>query len=83
MADARMKMPDATTLLDGRVLIAGGATSSEIYDPKTGAWRVVSGRMDSARYYSAAIQLMDGSTRIFGGYDHAGVSTAKSWIYRP
>ena len=39
--------------------------------------------MDTPRYSSAALQLMDGTTRIFGGYDSKGVSTAKTWIYRP
>jgi hypothetical protein len=81
--EARCKLPDATLLLDGRVLIVGGAASAEIYDPRTGLFRTVSGTLDGARYFPANIQLMDGSTRIFGGSDGKGVSTAKSWIYRP
>jgi hypothetical protein len=46
-------------------------------------FRTVDGSLDTARYYPAIIQLMDGSTRIFGGADSKGVSTAKTWIYRP
>ncbi len=61
----------------------GGAASAEIYDPKTASFRTVDGRLDTPRYSSAAVQLMDGTTRIFGGYDSKGVSTAKTWIYRP
>ena len=61
----------------------GGATSGEIYDPKAGSFRAVEGSLDTARYYPAALQLMDGTTRIFGGYDSKGVSTAKTWTYRP
>jgi hypothetical protein len=38
--------------------------------------------LDTARYYPATIMLMDGTTRIFGGADAKGVSTAKTWIYR-
>ena len=88
MNEARAKLPDATLLLDGRVLIVGGASAAEIYDPRTGdhqtgLFRSVSGSLDGARYFPANIQLMDGSTRIFGGSDAKGVSTAKSWIYRP
>lgn len=83
MAEPRWKLPPSTALLDGRVLIVGGAASAEIYDPKAGSFRTAAGGLDTARYDSAALQLMDGSTRIFGGYDSKGVSTAKSWIYRP
>jgi hypothetical protein len=79
----RIKVPDMASLLDGRVLIVGGAASAEIYDPKGGTFRAVTGSLDAARFNSAALQLMDRSTRIFGGYDSAGASTAKTWIYRP
>jgi Kelch motif len=82
MNEPRIKFPDMASLLDGRVLMVGGAASAEIYDPKSG-FRAVVGSLDTARFYSAAIQLMDGSTRIFGGYDSAGASTPKTWIYRP
>lgn len=83
MNEPRMKMPDQAALLDGRALIVGGAASAEIFNPRDGSFRAVSGTLDAARFYSAAIQLMDGSTRIFGGYDAQGSSTPKTWIYRP
>src|SRR5205807_172142 len=76
--EPRCKLPDATLLLDGRVLILGGAASAEIYDSRTGLFRTVSGTLDGARYFPANIQLMDGSTRIFGGSDGKGISTAKT-----
>jgi hypothetical protein len=81
--EARCKLPDATLLLDGRVLIIGGAASAEIYDHRTGLFRTVFGTLDGPRFFLANIQLMDGSTRIFGGSDGKGLSTGKSWIYRP
>ena len=74
---------NAAVLLDGRVLVTGGAASAEIYDPKAGSFRSVSGSMEASRYYSAAIQLMDGTVRVSGGYDSSSISTAKTWIYRP
>jgi hypothetical protein len=83
MNEPRMKMPDAYTLLDGRVLILGGAQPAEIYDSKAGSFRLVTGSFDIARFNSVGIQLMDGSVRIFGGEDASGTSTAKTWIYRP
>ena len=81
--EPRYRLPDSTLLLDGRVLIAGGAASAEIYDPRAGTFSTVSGGLDAPRYYPAIIQLMDGSVRIFGGSDAKGLSTAKSWTYRP
>jgi len=83
MTERRMKLPDATLLLDGRVLIVGGGQSAEIYDPKAASFRSVSGSLDAARYDPAVIQLMDGSSRVFGGDNSSAMSTAKSWIYRP
>jgi hypothetical protein len=82
LSELHFKLPDSTALLDGRILIVGGAASAEIYDPRTGTFNTASGSLGTARYYPAAIKLMDGSTRIFGGEDTHGVSTAKTWIYR-
>jgi hypothetical protein len=82
LTEPRSKLPNSTTLLDGRVLIIGGAASAEIYEPRSGTFRTASGGLDTARYYPATIMLMDGTTRIFGGADAKGVSTAKTWIYR-
>ena len=79
----RHKMADTAVLLDGRILITGGGETAEIYDPKTGSFRTVAGSLDMPRFSSAASQMMDGSSRIFGGYDAKGVSSAKTWIYRP
>ena len=85
MHEARFKLPPSTALLDDRVLILGGASTAEIYDPspRRQGFQTASGNLDTARYYPAVIELSDGSTRIFGGYDAVGVSTAKTWIYRP
>jgi hypothetical protein len=80
--EPRMKMPNASLLLDGRPIVVGGAASAEIYEPRAEMFRTVPGGLDTARYAPASIQLMDGSLRIFGGYDSHGISTAKTWIYR-
>jgi len=80
--EGRSRLPDGISLLDGRALIVGGATSAEIFDPHTGTFRQVDGTLDAIRFNCAAIQVMDGSVRIFGGYDDKG-ATRKSWIYRP
>jgi hypothetical protein len=83
LSEARWKLADAQTLLDGRVLVLGGAASAEVYELRTGNARPVLGSLDTTRFYPAAIELMDGSVRIFGGFDAAGASAAKTWTYRP
>jgi len=83
MATARWRLPAASILLDGRAFVAGGAASAEVLDPIAGTFRTVEGGFDTARFECATVQLMDGSVRIFGGYDDkSGKATAKTWIYR-
>ena len=85
MAEARYRLPAAITMVDGRVLIVGGGATVEIFDgsPRRLGFETAEGKLDGVRYYPAVIQLMDGSMRIFGGFDSKGVSTAKTWSYRP
>ena len=63
----------ATRLLDGKVLIAGGAfnginNSAEIYDPSTGTWSVT-GNMNMRRIRHSATLLRNGKVLITGGFD--------------
>lgn len=81
--EPRMNLADAQLLLDGRVLITGGSSTAEIYEPRLGTFRLVNGSFAGPLLSPAAIELMDGSIRIFGGADANGTSSAKSWIYRP
>src|SRR5262249_19226900 len=63
----------ATTLADGRVLVAGGLGSAgaqsvaQIYDPKTNAW-IAAKSMSSKRQGHAAIAIA-GKVLVFGGHD--------------
>ncbi|HEX8228670.1 MAG TPA: kelch repeat-containing protein [Chloroflexia bacterium] len=83
MSTARFKLRDAiATLPDGKILIAGGATAVELYDPKSGAFTSVQGALDTARLYQTATTLMDGRVLIVGGYDNHIESTNKAWIYQ-
>jgi hypothetical protein len=59
----------ATTLPDGRILMAGGATASaEIYDPATATF-TATGSMTESRWKHVAASLLDGRVLIAGGLD--------------
>jgi Galactose oxidase, central domain len=61
----------ATLLPNGRVLVAGGyagaggLTSAELYDPRTGTW-TATGSMVEGRYFHAALVLTDGRVLVVG-----------------
>jgi hypothetical protein len=83
MVTARVKQT-ATLLLTGKVLIAGGSTSSspiaaaELYDPGTGVF-TPTGNMTSPRIGHTATLLQDGRVLVTGG--GGGLTTAE--IYDP
>src|SRR6266567_3448328 len=63
----------ATTLQNGKVLVAGGASntvaalaSAELYDPATGTW-TVTGNMNQGRQQHSAILLRNGNVLVSGG----------------
>lgn len=79
----------ATTLKDGRVLIAGGKgvypndglTSAELYDPRTGQF-TETGSMTAARQNHTAALLSDGRVLVVGG--EAGIiATPLVEVYDP
>jgi hypothetical protein len=72
----------ATLLSDGRVLIAaGGDTSADLYDPKTGKFSRT-GSMSGPRTRATATLLSDGRVLIAGGYGASGV-LASAELYDP
>ena len=81
---SRFKLRTAVTLLtDGKVLVAGGADAVELFDPETERFTTISGRFDTARFFSMATLMGDGSVLISGGYDQKIQSTDKAWLYQP
>lgn len=80
---ARFKLANAVvSLRDGKILIAGGGEYLELYDPAANTFNVVRGRIDTARFFSAATQLQDGRVLITGGYDNHNEASVKAWIYK-
>lgn len=75
MPDSRQEF-SATTLKDGRVLIAGGyisaplgvSASGLIYDPATTGWSTA-GLFNVPRYSHQAVLLEDGKVMILGGWN--------------
>jgi N-acetylneuraminic acid mutarotase len=81
----------ATLLADGKVLVAGGQyftngspiiilSSSELYDPATGAWSAT-GSLTNPRYSHTASLLPDGKVLVAGGYNSGTLSSVE--LYNP
>jgi Kelch motif len=76
----------ATTLLDGRVLVAAGGgvsgpqKSCELFDPVTRTW-TYTGRLHAARLLQTATLLADGRVLVSGGQDYLNnsIRTAEVW----
>lgn len=78
----------ATTLLDGRVLVEGGVgmnamKTSELFDPVSKAW-TLSGRLGQGRWQHTATLLADGRVLVAGGLGGASSSAlASAEVYDP
>ena len=79
----------ATTLQNGKVLVAGGATDTEIatataelYDPATGTFSAT-GSMHDARAGFSAIRLSNGKVLVEGGASNTVAALASAELYDP
>lgn len=78
----------ATLLLNGEVLVAGGANSSsgflasaELYDPSAGSW-TLTGSMTAARELQQAVLLPSGEVLVAGGQNANGILSSAE-LYDP
>jgi MYXO-CTERM domain-containing protein len=76
MSQARLA-PFVATLLDGRVLVAGGNSTSnvmlktaEVYDPAANSWTATTS-MHAARRSGVTVRLADGRVLVSGGFTYA------------
>src|SRR5207244_12785024 len=78
----------ATLLLNGKVLVVGGAglsgilASAELYDPRTGVWSVT-GNLNTARRFHTATLLPTGMVLVAGGSGTANNGLASAELYNP
>ena len=84
MRSPRFKLQGSVTALPtGEILVAGGSTEVEIYDPLSGRFGVASGSLDEPRFFSSATTLRDGRVLIAGGYNQGSIaSTEKAWLHK-
>jgi len=81
MRSGRYKLRDAvTTLASGGVLVAGGATTPELYDPADRTFVPLRGELDGPEMFATATRLRSGEVLVLGGYDQRIQSSAAAWI---
>lgn len=79
----------ATTLVDGRVLVAGGSANGvvsnglELFDPQTQRFGVLPGTLSVPRAAHTATRLADGRVLLLGGVDDNDVVYASGEIFDP
>jgi hypothetical protein len=83
LGSARFKLHASVAALpSGGIVVAGGSTDVESYDPLTNRFAVASGELDAPRFFSSATTLRDGRVLILGGYTKGDIaSTNKAWVY--
>lgn len=80
----RYKHNGSSVLLPtGVVLLAGGATQAETFDPRRGVFEIVPGTDQITGQFSAVALLGGGRVLITGGYGSDRGPQAAAWLYRP
>lgn len=70
-------------LANGTVLIGGGASQAELYEPRRGTFSVVGGTPRMGGQFAAVSALPSGGALITGGYGNGSGPRASAWVYRP
>jgi hypothetical protein len=84
MRDSRFKLPEeAAALESGKLLIAGGSKTVEVFDPATSRFAVASGEISGPWHFMTETKLTDGRILLAGGYANNDQATAQTWIYKP
>jgi len=82
MAHARYKLPEqAAILAGGKVLVAGGNASAEIYDAAKNIFELVDGGTGSPQWYLSETLLPNGDVLLAGGYSTTFQATSQVWVF--
>ncbi|MBA2736398.1 MAG: hypothetical protein H0U50_06355 [Pyrinomonadaceae bacterium] len=80
---SRYKLQGTTVLLkNGKILIAGGASQAEVFNPAKNAFEVADGKFETMRLFATATLLQNGQVLIVGGYDNNNAVSEQAWIYK-
>lgn len=84
MHEARYKIVDAALrLVDGRILVVGGAEKPEIIDPSTWISKIVDIEIGEPFNFATAAALSNGDVIVAGGYGESTITpTNRVWIIR-
>ena len=83
MTTARYKLQGTVVVLEnGKVLIAGGATRAELFDPVTNRFQAIGGHFPTKKLFATATLLSDGRVLIAGGYTDGNVVSEGAWVYQ-
>jgi hypothetical protein len=81
---ARYKLNTAVLMLSsGKVLVAGGSDTVEVFDPANGRSALLKGSFGSTRLFSTATLLNDGTVAVVGGYDRMRTVASNLWLIDP
>ena len=84
LTSSRFKLPEeAVALESGKLLIAGGSKTVEVFDPATNRFAVASGEISGPWHFMTETRLGDGRVLLAGGYANNDQATAQTWIYKP
>ena len=84
MSATRYKFQGTSILLQtGQVLLMGGASVTEIYDPQTRIFSQLQVGVGTTRLFATATSLPDGRVLLSGGYGTNTSASANAWIYKP
>jgi hypothetical protein len=80
LSDPRYKIASAAVRLpSGAVLIAGGSSDIEVWNPGTPAFAPVADTLGAELAFSTATVLSNGRVIVIGGYDRTTTATNRTW----
>jgi hypothetical protein len=84
MNTSRYKFGGTSILLNnGQVLLMGGSSLTEIFDPITNSFHALAEGVGATRLFASATALPDGRVMLTGGYGSDIAASAQAWVFQP